>query len=53
MVNPVPRGLIARFLRDHEEVKVIEELDDLLETSVKAIAFDDVASSRRTSSALS
>ncbi len=41
MVNPLPRGLIVRFLRDHEEVKVLEELDDLLETSVKAIAFDE------------
>lgn len=41
MVNPLPRGLIASFLRAHEEVKVLEELDEILETSVKAIAFDE------------
>jgi indolepyruvate ferredoxin oxidoreductase alpha subunit len=41
MVNPLPRGLVARFLRDHDEVKVLEELDEVIETSVKAIAFDE------------
>ena len=41
IVYPVPRKLIARFLSDHREVKVLEELDDELEKEVKAIAYDE------------
>ncbi len=40
IVHPVPRRLIADFLASHAEVKVVEELDDLLEKEVKSIAFD-------------
>ncbi len=40
MIHPVPRRLIGRFLASHREVKVLEELDDVLEKEVKAIAFD-------------
>lgn len=40
MVYPVPRKTILEFLRSHEEVFVLEELDDTLERSVKALAFD-------------
>lgn len=40
MVYPVPRRTIVDFLKKHEEVKVLEELDDELERSIKAIAYD-------------
>ena len=40
MVYPVPKKPIADFLRSHKEVKVLEELDDILEKEVKAIAYD-------------
>jgi len=41
MVHPLPRGTIASFLRDHGEVLVLEELDDILEKAVKTIAFEE------------
>jgi indolepyruvate ferredoxin oxidoreductase alpha subunit len=40
-VHPLPRGKIIRFLSEHREVKILEELDDLLENQIKAIAFDE------------
>jgi indolepyruvate ferredoxin oxidoreductase alpha subunit len=40
VVHPVPRSLIRDFVARHAEVKVLEELDDILEKEVKAIAFD-------------
>ncbi len=40
LVYPVPKEPIADFLRSHEEVKVLEELDDILEKEVKSIAYD-------------
>jgi len=40
LVYPVPKEAIADFLRSHEEVKILEELDDILEKEVKAIAYD-------------
>lgn len=40
IVHPVPRNLIADFLRKHDEVKILEELDDVLERDVKAVAFE-------------
>jgi indolepyruvate ferredoxin oxidoreductase alpha subunit len=39
-VNPLPRGLILRFLAEHDEVKVLEELDPVIEHQVKAFAYD-------------
>ncbi len=41
MVNPVDRSLVADFLRKHEEVLVLEELDDFMEQAVKAAAFQE------------
>jgi indolepyruvate ferredoxin oxidoreductase, alpha subunit len=41
MVYPVPRRTIIDFLREHGEVLVLEELDDILERTVKAIAFEE------------
>lgn len=40
MVHPLPRSPILDFLRSHEEVKILEELDDFLELQIKALAFE-------------
>jgi indolepyruvate ferredoxin oxidoreductase, alpha subunit len=40
MIYPVPKAKIIDFLNSHKEVKVLEELDDLLEREVKNIAWD-------------
>ncbi|MBI5744248.1 MAG: 4Fe-4S binding protein [Elusimicrobia bacterium] len=37
---PLPAGLITEFLRSHDEVYVLEELDRVMETEVKALAYD-------------
>lgn len=39
-VHPLPREKIIRFLSGHQEVKIIEELDDVAENQIKAMAFD-------------
>jgi indolepyruvate ferredoxin oxidoreductase alpha subunit len=39
-VHPLPRETIRDFLTAHREVKILEELDDLLENQIKALAFD-------------
>ena len=41
VVHPIPRLLVRDFVAGHKEVKVLEELDDILEKDVKAIAFDE------------
>jgi indolepyruvate ferredoxin oxidoreductase alpha subunit len=41
MVYPLPRKAITEFLKKHEIVKVLEELDDFIEEKVKAIAFEE------------
>jgi len=41
MVYPIPKNLIKNFLETHEEVKVLEELDDILEKEIKSLAFDE------------
>ena len=40
VVHPLPRTLVRDFVARHREVKVLEELDDILEKEVKAIAYD-------------
>jgi len=40
MVYPVPERTIIEFLKSHDEVKILEELDDELERSIKAIAYE-------------
>jgi indolepyruvate ferredoxin oxidoreductase alpha subunit len=40
VVHPLPHRRIAQFLSDHHEVKILEELDDLVEKEVKALAYD-------------
>jgi indolepyruvate ferredoxin oxidoreductase alpha subunit len=39
-VHPLPRRRVIDFLRTHDEVKILEELDDILENRIKAMAFD-------------
>ncbi len=41
IVYPLPRKMICDFLRSHQQVKVMEELDDLLEKEIKAMAYDE------------
>jgi len=40
-VHPLPRETIVRFLSGHRTIKILEELDDVLENQIKAIAFDE------------
>ena len=39
-VDPLPHAVITGFLSSHREVKILEELDDVAETQIKALAFD-------------
>jgi indolepyruvate ferredoxin oxidoreductase alpha subunit len=39
-VHPLPRELVVDFLSNHTEVKILEELDDVFENQIKALAFD-------------
>jgi indolepyruvate ferredoxin oxidoreductase alpha subunit len=40
LVHPLPREALLRFLAGRREVLVLEELDDVLEREIKALAFD-------------
>ncbi|MCP4694992.1 MAG: indolepyruvate ferredoxin oxidoreductase [Desulfobacterales bacterium] len=40
VVYPAPKRLIEKFLAGRREVKVLEELDNVLEQEVKSIAYD-------------
>jgi indolepyruvate ferredoxin oxidoreductase, alpha subunit len=40
IVYPLPRRLVGDFLKTHNEVKVLEELDNELEKEVKMLAYD-------------
>lgn len=46
VVHPIPRSLVKDFLARHREVKVLEELDDILEKEVKSIAYDEGLTTR-------
>jgi indolepyruvate ferredoxin oxidoreductase alpha subunit len=46
IVHPIPRTLVKRFLAEHAEVKIIEELDDLLEKEIKALAYEERLATR-------
>lgn len=41
IVYPLPKQKIIKFLKTHKEVKILEELDDVIERDVKMIAFDN------------
>jgi len=40
VVNPLVKDGILSFLKAHDEVLVLEELDDILEIQIKAMAYD-------------
>ncbi|UCD90167.1 MAG: 4Fe-4S binding protein [Desulfobacterales bacterium] len=40
VVHPIPENTIKRFLEDHAQVKIIEELDNLIEKEIKSLAYD-------------
>jgi len=40
LAYPIPGKTVLEFLRTHDEVKVLEELDDEMEKGIKALAFD-------------
>lgn len=48
MVHPLPRTKIVDFLRAHGEVKVLEELDNVLECEIKVIAYEEGISTKIT-----
>ncbi len=39
-IHPLPKRLILDFLSSHREVKILEELDPVLEQAIKALAYD-------------
>jgi indolepyruvate ferredoxin oxidoreductase alpha subunit len=41
IVHPLPRKLLKTFLQTHAEVKVLEELDDIVEKDVKTMAYEE------------
>jgi indolepyruvate ferredoxin oxidoreductase alpha subunit len=41
MIYPIPKKKIASFLKKHNQVKILEELDNILEKEVKSIAYDE------------
>ncbi len=40
-VNPLEEESILAFLKAHEQVLILEELDDILELQIKALAYDN------------
>lgn len=41
MVYPLPINDIRKFISSHEEIKILEELDDEMEKGIKMLAFDE------------
>jgi len=41
ITHPLPKRLLAVFLRSHAQVLVLEELDDILETEIRSLAQSD------------
>jgi len=46
LIYPVPARIIIEFLKSHDDVKILEELDDELERSIKAIAYEQQIATR-------
>lgn len=40
IINPLPEKTLIDFLSSHREVRILEELDDVIEREVKALAYD-------------
>lgn len=38
---PLPKSKLITFLTSHQEVKILEELDDVLEKEIKALAYEN------------
>ncbi|MDY6792506.1 MAG: indolepyruvate ferredoxin oxidoreductase subunit alpha [Thermodesulfobacteriota bacterium] len=45
-INPLAKDGILSFLRAHNEVLILEELDDILEIQIKALAYDSQLNTR-------
>ncbi|MBN2681087.1 MAG: hypothetical protein JXR58_01140 [Bacteroidales bacterium] len=45
---PIPKKLILEFLSSHKEVRILEELDNLLEKELKAMAYENKLSCKIT-----
>lgn len=41
IVYPLPKDKIIEFLKSHKEVKILEELDDIVERDIKMLAFEN------------
>ncbi len=41
VIYPLPEEVIKKFLKEHREVKVLEELDNVLEKDIKVLAFEE------------
>lgn len=46
IVLPLPSEKILHFLQTHEEIKILEELDDILEKDIKTLAFENKIQSK-------
>jgi indolepyruvate ferredoxin oxidoreductase alpha subunit len=46
VIYPIPGNLIKEFLETHAEVKVLEELDNVVEKEIKLLAYDRQLSSK-------
>ncbi|MBN2218896.1 MAG: hypothetical protein JW697_01325 [Kosmotogaceae bacterium] len=46
VIHPLPEKEILDFLSSHEEIKILEELDNILEMEVKALAYDSKLSTK-------
>ena len=46
VVYPIPRRVVRDFLVTHEEIKILEELDNILEKEIKSLAYDENISTR-------
>ncbi|MDD9303190.1 MAG: 4Fe-4S binding protein [Desulfobacter sp.] len=40
-VNPLDESIILSFLRSHDQVLILEELDEILELQIKSMAYDN------------
>lgn len=46
LAYPLPKELITDFLSAHEEVKILEELDNEMEKEIKSMAYDEKLTTR-------
>ncbi len=46
LAYPLPKELITDFLSAHEEIKILEELDDEMEKDIKSMAYDQKLTTR-------